>query len=56
MLTFAWDAAGDPELKLCGLDLVLEITEVCLAIDIEFWELPVLPAEMLKLFCLVCCC
>ena len=49
IFTFAWDAAGDPELKLV-------ITEVCLAIDIEFWELPVLPAEMLKLFCLVCCC
>ena len=28
---------GDPELKTCGVDLVLVMTEVCFAIDIEFW-------------------
>ena len=58
--TFAcWAPTGDPELKIWGLDLVLVMTEVCFAMDIEFWVELVkligsLPPKLVKLVCLVC--
>ena len=36
-------------------DLVLVMTEVCFAIDIEFWVGLDLPPKLVKLVCLVCC-
>ena len=40
-----------PELRICGVDLVLVMTEVCFAIDIEFWVGFDLPPKLVKLAC-----